>query len=113
MVAASWLQEMIWVTFLFLVLPNVFAQSGGERVASIVTALRQQDFQKALELLHTALDASPQDAQLWTMQGVAFEGEGNKDQALVSFRHALTLAPNNIPALQGVAELEYDAGDPA
>jgi tetratricopeptide (TPR) repeat protein len=112
-VAPSWPHELIWVTVLLLLLPNVLAQSGNERVASIVTALRQQDFQKALELLHTALDASPQDAQLWTMQGVAFKGEGNKNEALVSFRHALKLAPNNIPALEGVAELEYEAGDPA
>ncbi len=112
-VALSRLHELIWVTVLLLPLPNVFAQSRGERVAAIVTALRQQDFPKALELLHSALDASPQDAQLWTMQGVAFKGEGNKNEALVSFRHALKLAPNNISALQGVAELEYEASDPA
>ena len=112
-VAPSRLQELIWVIVLLLPFPSVFAQSGDERVASIVTALRQQDFPKALELLHTALNASPQDAQLWTMQGVALKGEGNKNEALVSFRHALKLARDNIPALQGVAEIEYEAGDAA
>jgi tetratricopeptide (TPR) repeat protein len=82
-------------------------------MASILTALRQQDFHKALELLHPALEASPHDAELWTMQGVAFQGEGDQKEALLSFRHALKLTPDNIPALQGVAQLEYEAGDPA
>jgi tetratricopeptide (TPR) repeat protein len=93
--------------------PGLLAQSGDDRVASIVMALRQQQFEKALGLLHTALITSPNDAQLWTMQGVAYRGEEKNKEALDSFRHALKLAPNNIPALQGEAEIEFEASNPA
>src|SRR4029077_11454117 len=47
------------------------------------------------------------------MQGVAYNGQGNKKEALNSFRHALKISPDNIPALQGAAQIDFDAGDPA
>ncbi|MFL6303871.1 MAG: tetratricopeptide repeat protein, partial [Candidatus Sulfotelmatobacter sp.] len=62
---------------------------------------------------HTALLQSPGNAELWTMQGVAYDGAGNKQQALNSFRHALKLSPDDIPALQGAAQIEFDLGNTA
>ncbi len=50
---------------------------------------------------------------LWTMQGVAYSGRGQKKEALLSFRSALKIVPDNIPALQGAAQLEYEAGSAA
>lgn len=96
-----------------MALQGLLAQSGDERVASIIAALREQQYEKALGLLRTALSTSPQDAQLWTMQGVAYSGAGNKQEALASFHHALKLTPESIPALQGIAEIEFQAGNPA
>jgi tetratricopeptide (TPR) repeat protein len=107
------LRELACTTVLLLLLPCLFAQSGDERVASIVAALRDDQFDKALELLRPALAASPQNSQLWTMQGVAYKGEGKNAEALNSFRHALKLTPDNIPALQGVAEIQFASADPA
>ncbi|HXZ34063.1 MAG TPA: tetratricopeptide repeat protein [Terriglobales bacterium] len=78
----------------------------------IAAALRDQEFEKALELLSPALQESPQDAQLWTMQGVAYVGEKQQKEALASFRRALQLAPDYLPALQGAAQIEYDASSP-
>jgi len=86
-------------------------QSAANRDA-IRAALRNQEFEKALELLSPALGDSPQDAQLWTMQGVAYAGEKREKEALASFRHALQLVPDYLPALQGAAQIEYDAGSP-
>lgn len=106
------LRDLAWIILLFLPLPVLFAQTGDARTA-IVTALRQKQYDKALELLRTAIHASPQDAQLWTMQGVAFRGSGNRKEALDSFRHAIKLSPGDIPALEGAAQIEFDSSDPA
>ena len=89
------------------------AQSSSDRAAVIASALRDGQFDQALELLHTALQESPGDDMLWTMQGVAYSGRGQKKEALASFRSALKIAPDNIPALQGAAQLEYEASSAA
>jgi tetratricopeptide (TPR) repeat protein len=107
------LQELAWIIVLLLPFSGLLAQSGDDRTASIIMALRQQQYEQALGLLHSALITSPGDAQLWTMQGVAYRGEGKNREALDSFRHALKLAPDNIPSLQGIAEIEFEASNPA
>jgi tetratricopeptide (TPR) repeat protein len=99
--------------FLSLFLSSTFAQTDKDRIAPIVSALRDQEFAKALELLRPALQESPENAQLWTMQGVACSGQGQKKEALASFRRALKIAPDYVPALQGAAQIEYDAGNAA
>jgi tetratricopeptide (TPR) repeat protein len=95
----------------FLLAPFLLAQTGEDSIAPIVSSLRDQQFDKALVLLHAALIHSPRNAQLWTMQGVAYDGAGNKKEALYSFRQALKLSPDDIPALQGAAQIEFDADD--
>jgi tetratricopeptide (TPR) repeat protein len=107
------LRELAWIIVLLLPFAGLLAQSGDDRTASIIMALRQQQYEQALGLLHSALITSPGDAQLWTMQGVAYRGEGKNREALDSFRHALKLAPDNIPSLQGIAEIEFEASNPA
>jgi tetratricopeptide (TPR) repeat protein len=84
-----------------------------QAIQQIVSALRTQQFDKALDLLKGELQASPGNAQLWTMQGVAYAGRGQKKDALISFGRALKMSPNNIPALQGAAQIEYDNGSAA
>ena len=92
---------------------NLAAQTGDRRTADIVSALRAGQYEKALGLLHAAIAHSPADSELWTMQGVAFKGAGNSKDALASFRRAIKLAPDNVPALQGAAQIEFDQGDAA
>ena len=82
------------------------------REDQIAAALRDQQFGTALNLLGEALKEAPANAQLWIMQGVAYEGKGDAGEALSSFRHALKLSPDNVPALEKAAQLEYDAGSP-
>ena len=53
-----------------------FAQTAADPLGSITSALRNQDFAEALVLLRPALQQSPRNAQLWTMQGVAYVGKG-------------------------------------
>ena len=96
-----------------LVVAAALAQVANERLAAIAASLRDQQFDKALELLHPTLEQFPGDSRLWTMQGTAYSGLGKKTDALASFRKALKFSPDNILALHGAAQIEYDAGSPA
>ena len=91
-------------------LPLGFTQTGGDTVGTITSALRAREFDKALQLLQSALQQSPKSAQLWTLQGIAFSGEDHEKEALASFRNALKISPEYLPALEGAAQLEYKAG---
>ena len=44
------------------------------------------------------------------MQGAAYAGEGHNTEAVVSFRRALTISPDYLPALQGAIQIEYASG---
>ena len=113
MVRMLHLRKLACLVILLLPPPGLLAQTGDDRTALIASALRQEQFDEALKLIRVALEKSPGDPQLWTMQGVAYKGQGNKREALISFRRALKLSPDNIPALQGVAEIDYSNGDAA
>lgn len=89
------------------------AQPDQDHAARVAAALREERYENALQLLHTALIDYPRNVELWTMQGVAYNGIGKKREALDAFRHATKLSPNTIPALQGEAQIEYDSGDAA
>jgi len=98
---------------LLLFLSCGWAQSTEDGIAAIVSALQNHEYQKALELLPPALQASPGDSRLWAMRGAAYAGEGHKQEALVSFGMALKISPDYLPALEGAIQIEYEAGDPA
>src|SRR3954463_8568184 len=85
-------------------------QASGDSIGQIASALRDRKFDAALQLLQPALIKSPQSAQLWTLQGIAFSGTEREKEALDSFQKALKLSPDYLPALEGAAQLEYKAG---
>lgn len=88
------------------------AQSSRDQVNSVTTALRAGRFSDALQLLEPALRQSPTNAQLWTLQGLAYSGEGHRKEALASFHKALKISPDYLPAVEGGAQTAYDAGAP-
>ncbi len=90
-----------------------FSQSADNVVAQIQAELQSHDSTRALELVHAALQKSPGDPRLWTLQGAIYSAQGNKKNALDSFHHALKIAPNAIPALHGAAQIEYEASSVA
>jgi tetratricopeptide (TPR) repeat protein len=98
-------------SFLFFVL-CANAQTS-EHIDAISAALHEGSFSKALELLKPALQSFPGDARLWAMQGTANAGNGETKAALASFKIALNLAPDYVPALHGAAQIEFQAADPA
>jgi len=63
-----------------------------------------------LVLLQAAIQQSPQNAKLWTLEALALSGKGNTKGALLAYHKALHISPEYLPALEGAAQLEYDAG---
>jgi tetratricopeptide (TPR) repeat protein len=86
-------------------------QAGSDRIASIPEALRNHEFDRALQLIDPALQQSPRNPQLFMFQGLAYAGKGDPKAALTSYQRALKVAPDYLPALEGAAQLEYEAGD--
>lgn len=85
-------------------------QTISESVHSITSALQDHEFAKALQLLQPAIQSYPNNPQLWMFQGLAHAGEGDSKAALASYRHAIRLSPDYLPALEGAAQIEYEAG---
>ncbi len=94
-------------------LPWALAQTAATSVEAVTSALRNKEFAKALQLLQPALQRAPGNEQLWTLQALAYSGEGHQKEALASFHHALRISPNYLPALEGASQLEYEAGSAA
>jgi tetratricopeptide (TPR) repeat protein len=89
---------------------TVWAQSPS--AGSIETALRSRQYEQALSLIERQLAASPNDAKLLTFKGIALSRTGKKAEALSAYNKALAASPNNLAALEGAAELEYEAKTP-
>jgi Flp pilus assembly protein TadD len=78
----------------------------------VAAALSARQYDQALRLLAPLLQSSPKDASLWTLRGVALDGQGHTRESLGSFNHALALDSSFLPALEGAAQLAYLHDDP-
>jgi tetratricopeptide (TPR) repeat protein len=87
------------------------AQAPHPTTEPITAALRARDFDKAVELSRTALKQSPNNAQLWSLQGIAFASKGESKNALAAFEQALKISPDYLAALAGSAQILYQQGD--
>jgi tetratricopeptide (TPR) repeat protein len=76
----------------------------------ISEALQGRDYDRAIALSQSALQQTPRNPQLWTLQGIAYASKGDNKQALAAFQQALNISPNNIAALAGSAQIQYQAG---
>src|SRR5579862_6509716 len=66
-------------------------QTAEDLVGSIVRALRDKDYARALSLSQSALAARPGDFRIWTLRGMASAGTGDLAPALTAYQHALKL----------------------
>lgn len=98
------------VVLLLAVACLVSAQDAENSVRTIGAALRGGDYQQALDLSRTALRRSPKDSRILTMEGIALSGLGKDKEALAAYSAALAVAPQYVPALEGAAQIEYQAG---
>jgi tetratricopeptide (TPR) repeat protein len=104
--------RLLPVSLLFLTCQSTgFSQTPQVQIDSITSALRISDFDRAVQLSRSALQEFPNNAQIWTLQGIALASEGDGAKALAAFQQALKISPNHIPALQGAAQVEFQSGN--
>lgn len=107
---AAW---FLAASFWFSLVAISRAQTGAPPTAqSVVEALRSGDNARALSLAHELALAHPADPRAWTLQGIALQGLGRRQESLQAFQHALQIDPHNVAALEGAAQLEFQAGSP-
>jgi Flp pilus assembly protein TadD len=90
----------------------VHGQTSSTTKRDVATALSSHQYAQALRLLAPVLQASPRDASLWTLRGVALDGQGHTQESLASFHQALALDGSFTPALEGAAQTAYLHHDP-
>jgi tetratricopeptide (TPR) repeat protein len=95
---------------LLLCVTWAFPQVPRDQIEPISSALRAKDFDRAVELSRSARQQFPNDAQLWTLEAIALASKGESKTALAAFQQALKIAPNYPAALEGAAQIEYQAG---
>lgn len=78
----------------------------------VVRSLSEKRFDDALRQAVSLIASSPRDPRLWTAKALALAGKGRSEDSLASFRKALDLRPDFLPALQGAAQTEYSTGNP-
>ena len=102
-------------TFLFLVL--LVAAGGPARsqeagMRTIMGALSAGNLKGALDLIDTKLGGSPGDVRLWVLRGKVLDELGQISESEAAYRKALSVRPDYIQALQGLAELQYRTANP-
>jgi tetratricopeptide (TPR) repeat protein len=104
---------LLGLVFVLIASPSpAFSQTTGTSIEPITAAMRARDYDKAVELTRAALAGSPDNAQLWTLQGIALASKGDNKDALPAFQRALKISPDNLAALAGAAQIEYQEGKP-
>jgi len=107
---AMWIHRTFCLAVVLVALSSLaLAQGPQDETASIASALAAKDFDKALSLLQPALKRSPQNPKLWTLQALALSGKADTKGALAAYETALKISPEYLPALEGAAQLEYNA----
>jgi len=77
---------------------------------AIEAAIAARNFSAATAMARAALEQSPRNPKLWTLEAIALSRLGEAQEALSAYDHALEIAPDYLPALEGAAELEYNRG---
>ncbi len=73
--------------------------------------IRTGRFADAIAECDRELKSSPRSFTLYTMKGLAYQGEGDKAAALGAFREAQAVNPSYEPALQAAAQIEFESRD--
>lgn len=100
---------MLAILFAGLLLGPQSAATQGK--SAIIADLRAGQYQEARQILEQAMRQTPQDAALWTLNGFALSHLGQAKEALASYKQAMKLSPDYLPALEGAAQIEFEASD--
>jgi len=80
--------------------------------ARIAEALRAGRAEEAIKLAEEWIYTEPADPRPPTLKGIALSQLDRPEDAILAFEAALALQPSYLPALQGVAEIEFRLGRP-
>jgi tetratricopeptide (TPR) repeat protein len=100
-----------FTTFTLAIAFAVYGQEAKVTIASIQSLIRSQHYDEALKTTQSALRQSPSDFRLWTLEGIVFSIQGNRNNALAAFEKALSLSPTYPAALKGEVQLLYQSQD--
>ena len=67
--------------------------------STILAAVRAGQYREARQMLELEIKQSPRDASLWTLNGFALSHLGQQREALASYKQAMKLSPDYLPAL--------------
>ncbi len=90
---------------------TICVQAKADDKSVIMSDLRSGKYSEAAARLKDALQGSPNDASLWTLNGFALVHLDKRKEALASYNRALDLSADYVPALEGAAEIEFAASD--
>jgi len=76
-----------------------------------ISLLTNKEFDKALELASNMIQTSPNDPAGYILQGGAYMGKNDYPNARKSFEKALSVQPDNKPALMNLAQLDLQQKD--
>lgn len=93
-------------------LTGVGASQEASPAALISEALRTGRPEEAVKLAEQWIDADPADPRPGTLKGIALSQLDRPADAILAFESALAVQPSYLPALQGVAEIEFRLGRP-
>jgi tetratricopeptide (TPR) repeat protein len=89
------------------------AGTSGQVAEQVGHALEREQPQQAIQLADDILKREPNNAQVWTLRGLALARVQQEKQGLASLTRALDIAPNYLPALRGSAQIAYALRDPS
>lgn len=99
-----------FVAVVVLSIGALCAAPNDSEIGPIVNALRSGHYEQAKQLADTELKKRPADPRLWTLNGMALERLGEADAAFDSYKKALQIAPDYLPALKAASQMKYTAG---
>jgi len=96
------------VEYLALALsPGVFAQAVPASASAVIDELQKGLNDEAVRMTDDLLRVDPRSFKVWTLRAVGLERSDHPQEALAAYQHALAIAPDYLPALEGAAQLNY------
>lgn len=83
-----------------------------DQFASAMRDMQQRNFSAALASADNALKAAPHNCRWLTVKGMAQDNLGQRQEALTSFQKAVSYCPKFLPALEGMAQVQYAQHSP-
>jgi Tfp pilus assembly protein PilF len=87
-------------------------QSSSSQGAAAIQALQHGDFAQAIAQADEVLAYDPHNCRMLAIRGLAMKNSGRMEEALRSFEQAASTCQDYLPALEGMAEIQYAQHSP-